>query len=853
MSTKNEKAETIPDREPNECRKEQPENKSSSKDTIAKPILKKENAVGENGTGYSRITKKDTSGYESKTGHNKCLNEMEKQLVDGVATFWKSKAFSDIEIHCGVDGGIVLAHRILLATISPFLKVSMQSLTASDTENTILLIPDVSSENITEFLDMVCSGSTEPAVIREELQYLGFCHDSYLKQKVYQNDKVNTDSSRNVPKLAGERKIIGDQQPYVDYGVFETDCASNHISSPTSIRDISAKSEEDGTAADIKLSQTNLLWNYFIAKDKRHAICKTCSAELKIGIRNYSSLSRHLRNSHPKFYREFIIGKRAFVSHRTSSLKQGECIDGSTEESNVLSGGSNKSSLVWNYFTSLPNDRTKCNSCNQEMRTFDGSTSGMLRHLRRNHEHLYKEWKVKKEEHQHNTILAKSFHPIWSYFEATKESKSYKCLICNSMMELPDMQMVLLEEHLKIDHEEAFKEFNNKLKDENLQHNFKDLTKGRTGVGGFHGKFSRVWKLYEQIGQDQAKCNECGTILRVFSNSTSGLLRHIKRHHEYLYKEFNKSEGKQFNIDPNNISNDNHPIWEWFSKKEEQNGTSNCKECKKKMDPADLPSLTHHLKEFHPEKHVSYDISLKHFMDTLTIPSSLTNSKKTGIRSAIWKYFKRTENRNLNDCSICGINVRCNKMDTSNMIRHLERYHLNEYESFLKENSNNVIFVEKQLCPFQKTGTEVKKKRGPKPKTKETDPADRTCPDCGKSFSGRAAMRFHKRVVHSGIRPFKCEECGMTFARGDSFKGHTHSKTRSFLCTICGKTFGRKNIRDQHERAHRGDRRYNCNYCNRKFMTNQQRMNHERVHTGEKPYQVLKLFDTMRKISAYEY
>ena len=850
MSAKNEKEETIHGREPKESRKEHPENKSSSKFTLAKSVLKKENTIDENGTGFSIITKKDNGVCESKTGDNKCLNEMEKQLIDGVATFWKSKAFSDIEIHCGKDGGIVLAHRILLATISPFLKVSMQSLTASDTENTILLIPDVSSENITGFLDMVCSGSTEPAVIREELQYLGFCHDSYLKQKIYQNDKINPDSPRNVPKSDGERKLNGDQQPFDDYGIFETDHGSNHISSSSLVRDISAQYEKHGKARDKKLNQTNLLWNYFIAKDKRHAICKSCSAECKTGIRNYSSLSRHLRNSHPKLYKEFIIGKRALVSDRASSLKQEECIDGSSEESNVLSGGSNKSSLVWNYFTSLPNDRTKCNSCDQEMRTFDGSTSGMLRHLRRNHEDLYSVWKVKKEKRQHNSILGNSLHPIWSYFEVTKEPKSYKCLICNSMIELPDMQMVLLEEHLKIHHEEAFKDFNKKLIDENLQHNFKDLTKGRTGVGGFHGKFSRVWKLYEQIGQDQAKCNECGTILRVFSNSTSGLLRHIKRHHELLYNEFNKSRGKQFNIDPNNIRNDNHPIWEWFSKKKEQNGTSSCKECKKKMEPSDLPSLTDHLKEFHPEKHISYNISLKHFMDTLTTSSSLTNSKKSGIRSAIWKYFKKTENRNLNDCSICGTNVRCIKMGTSNMIRHLQHYHLNEYENFLKENSNNVISVEKQLSPSQNTVTEEKKRRGAKPKTKETDPADRTCPDCGKSFSGRAAMRFHRRVVHSGIRPFKCEECGMTFARGDSFKGHTHSKTRSFLCTICGKTFGRKNIRDQHERAHKGDRRYNCNYCNRKFMTNQQRMNHERVHTGEKPYQVIQLLDTMRKISA---
>ena len=93
------------------------------------------------------------------------------------------------------------------------------------------------------------------------------------------------------------------------------------------------------------------------------------------------------------------------------------------------------------------------------------------------------------------------------------------------------------------------------------------------------------------------------------------------------------------------------------------------------------------------------------------------------------------------------------------------------------------------------------------------------------------------QCVHSGIRPYKCEECGMTFARQDSWKGHTHSKIRSFLCSICGKTFARRNIRDTHERAHLNDRRYPCSYCGKKFMTNQQRTNHERTHTGEKPFQ----------------
>ena len=745
--------------EPNKSRNDKFENNENLKESVSKTIMKIENE-----TDFPRTATKHKSMHEYRIKDKTSLNEMEKQLIDGVANFWKSKAFSDVEIHCGVDGGVVMAHRILVAAISPFLRVSLQSVDSNETENITLIIPDISSENINHFLDMVCCGSSEQAVIREELQYLGFCHDSYLKLSSCRKEKLEPDEYSNILRVQKTPNITG-------------------------------QSVEDVTSVDIKVNQPNLIWNYFVAKGRHHAICKICSTECKTGIRSHSSLSRHLRNSHPKVYKEFIAAKRALVNLEENSLQQEDAIGDSSENSNLLTGGSTKTSLVWNYFTPQPNDRTKCNDCDQEMRTFDGSTSGMLRHLRRNHENLYLEWKIKKERRQYNTILGNTQHPIWNYFEETKEPKNYKCLQCNSHIELLDMQLILLEDHLKETHEETFKSYSKKLMDENLQLELgKDSTNGSTGVGSIQGRFSRVWELYEQIGQDQAKCIECGSILRVFSNSTSGLLRHIKRHHESLYNDFTKHKDKQSKIDPNDISNSHHTIWDWFSSKQEPNGSSSCKECNKEIEQADLPSLINHLKDFHPNQHVIYNTSFKKFAKSHTISTSVEKSKKDGVKS--------------------------------------------------------VISVGRQAPSTPgKAGTKVNKKRGPKPKKEDTDPADRTCPDCGKSFSGKAAMRFHKRVVHSGIRPFKCEECGMTFARGDSFKGHTHSKTRSFLCTICGKTFGRKNIRDQHERAHRGDRRYNCNYCNRKFMTNQQRMNHERVHTGEKPYQVLKIFQKVGKLS----
>ena len=564
----------------------------------------------------SKIPVPDAYGADkTRMKHTKCLNQVELQLTEGVAAFWKNKAFSDVEVHCGLDGGVVLAHRIVLASISSFLRRILESSLMKETEdNSTLIIPDVSSEDINHLLTMVCVGSTEMAEVKEPLKYLGFSHDSY--------SNFNERSNRKKP------------------------------------------SKEFHFQAINKLNRLNTITN-----DK------------------YRNEEENIT-----FHRDNSISDPTVTLSPTEELQM---ISDSPTSLVVPLSSSGKSSLVWNYFNPLQNERTKCKSCDQEMKTFDGSTSGMLRHLRRNHPVLYNEWKM------------------------AKDSKSPR------------------------------------------------------------------------------------------------------------------------NQDPDSIGNVQHPIWGHYQKKDNDTHLLTCKGCQKDVEDIELPSLENHLKETHSETFQLYISEIDEFCKPFLEPTS-KKPKKPSIRSAIWQYFKRTETRNLNECCICAAKVRCNKMGTSNMIRHLERYHTNEYDNFVSDNSRLIASNGSHVKSHAKT----KKKRGPKPNNVEIDPSDRTCSDCGKFFSGRAAMRFHKRVVHSGVRPFKCEECGMTFARGDSFKGHTHSTTRSFLCTICGKTFGRKNIRDQHERAHRGDRRYNCKFCNRKFMTNQQKMNHERVHTGEKPHQVRYLLIT---------
>ena len=73
------------------------------------------------------------------------------------------------------------------------------------------------------------------------------------------------------------------------------------------------------------------------------------------------------------------------------------------------------------------------------------------------------------------------------------------------------------------------------------------------------------------------------------------------------------------------------------------------------------------------------------------------------------------------------------------MIRHLEHNHTDLYEEFLRESHG--LEQSDQVNPLLKKP----KKRNINMKG-NNDPADRTCPDCGKEYSCRPAMLFHYKV-----------------------------------------------------------------------------------------------------------
>ena len=70
------------------------------------------------------------------------------------------------------------------------------------------------------------------------------------------------------------------------------------------------------------------------------------------------------------------------------------------------------------------------------------------------------------------------------------------------------------------------------------------------------------------------------------------------------------------------------------------------------------------------------------------------------------------------------------------------------------------------------------------------------CEYCGKSLKTHT-LANHIRLVHEGVKPYKCDKCEKSFGKRINLRKHVeqvHEKLRNFHCEICGKAFGQVSI-----------------------------------------------------------
>ncbi|XP_045186883.2 zinc finger protein 502-like [Mercenaria mercenaria] len=112
------------------------------------------------------------------------------------------------------------------------------------------------------------------------------------------------------------------------------------------------------------------------------------------------------------------------------------------------------------------------------------------------------------------------------------------------------------------------------------------------------------------------------------------------------------------------------------------------------------------------------------------------------------------------------------------------------------------------------------------------------CIQCNKTFCTNNRLKGHM-LIHSGERPYICEQCGQPFRSKEGLKSHTkfiHTGEKNYKCSHCEKAFTNTTTLKRHERVHLKIRPYSCDYCSKECSTRWNLKAHMRQHNGKKPY-----------------
>lgn len=106
------------------------------------------------------------------------------------------------------------------------------------------------------------------------------------------------------------------------------------------------------------------------------------------------------------------------------------------------------------------------------------------------------------------------------------------------------------------------------------------------------------------------------------------------------------------------------------------------------------------------------------------------------------------------------------------------------------------------------------------------------CPTCGMRKTTGHELRVHMKY-HSSDLKFPCELCSQVFTREANLKRHVrvvHCGVKAYKCPYCDQSFGKAETRKHHVARHTGEKPHACQICDKRFIQSVALKTHMKTH-----------------------